>query len=119
MNKRNKKKKKTISNPGIMVSVCNLSYLGVEAGGLLVQVQPGKKLVRSYLKNKIQRKGWGGMSQVLECILSKHEAVGSIPSSAKKKKKHKKEEERRRRRKGGGEQCLWMLDGITMFTIIL
>jgi len=38
---------------------------------------------------KIKKWGWG-FSSVVECLLSKRKALGSVPSSEKKEKKKKK-----------------------------
>jgi hypothetical protein len=40
------------------------------------------KLMRLCLKNKLKK-----ITQVVECLLSKHEAMSSLPSTRKKKKR--------------------------------
>jgi hypothetical protein len=51
--------------------------------------------MRLYLKNKLKAKKTGGVAQVVECWLSKHEALNAIPRTAKKKKKRKKKKKER------------------------
>jgi hypothetical protein len=42
------------------------------------------KLARLYLKDKMKTKGLGVVAQVLECLSSKSEALGLIPTLKKK-----------------------------------
>jgi hypothetical protein len=51
--------------------------------------------MRLYLKNELKAKKTGGVAQVVECWLSKHEALNAIPRTAKKKKKRKKKKKER------------------------
>jgi hypothetical protein len=56
----------------------------VEKEKLWFQTTSGKKLPRSYLKNK---PGAGTVAQVVEQLPSKHEALNSNPSTTKKKRR--------------------------------
>jgi hypothetical protein len=81
--------------PGVVVKACNPP---AEAGGLYIPCQPGKKLPRSCLKNKIQKtnkqtnkKRAGCVAQVIECL----QGSRFNPQYSKKKKKKKKSERER------------------------
>jgi hypothetical protein len=66
---------------GVILHACNSrSAWVVEAGGLWVRGQPGK----SYLDpiSRTKTKMLGGIVQVAECLPSKCEVLGSIPSTA-------------------------------------
>jgi hypothetical protein len=58
---------------GVVMHTCSASYL---------KASLGKSIDRFYTKTKA-KKGWGHGSSA-ECLLSKHEALSSNPSSEKK-----------------------------------
>jgi hypothetical protein len=63
-----------------------------EIGRIVVQGQPGQ-IVRQNPISKITRTKWiGSVAKVVECLLCKHKAMSSNPSSTKKKKKKKGDE---------------------------
>jgi hypothetical protein len=74
----------------------------VEAEQLQVQGQPGeRKLVRSYLKNKIQNKRARGMAQEVECSPHMSEALDEI-SITEKEREGEGETQRQRKKKTKG-----------------
>jgi hypothetical protein len=62
--------------------------LGNRARRISIQAQPGKKLLRHYLKKNYKAKMTGDVAQMIEYSASKNEAPTSVPSTAKKKKSH-------------------------------
>jgi hypothetical protein len=66
------------SVPSVEAHVCNPSYSGGGHKRVADQGHPSKSK-RSYLKNRLKAKRWGGMGQVVE-----HEALSSIPVPQKK-----------------------------------
>jgi hypothetical protein len=58
---------------GMVAYVYNPSYLGRKMGGSWFKASVGKSM-KPYLKNKRKRKKTGAMAQVVENLLSKHEA---------------------------------------------
>jgi hypothetical protein len=46
-------KKKLTLQPGVVVHICNPSFLGDRARKIMAQGQPRQKLVRPYLINKL------------------------------------------------------------------
>jgi hypothetical protein len=70
----------------------NPSYSGVRqrSGGTPFEASLGKYFLRPYLEKTQDKKRADGVSQVVECLPSKHEALSSNPINTKKKKKKKK-----------------------------
>jgi hypothetical protein len=58
---------------------CNPSYMGGRGRRIAVQVGPQGKNTRLCLKNKLKNKGPRDMTQVVECLPSKHKTVISNP----------------------------------------
>jgi hypothetical protein len=65
-----------IEGPGVLVYVCNPSYMVAEIGESWYKAGQGKS-VRSHLKNKTKTKKAGGMAQMVKCLPSKPEALSS------------------------------------------
>jgi hypothetical protein len=69
---------------------CNFSYLGCRGGNIASLRLALAKLVRPYLKNKIQnKKGWG-LAEVIEHLLYMFEVLDSIPTTMKEGRKEGK-----------------------------
>jgi hypothetical protein len=81
--------------------ICNPSYSWKQEDCKFKPAQA--KAGRTCLKNKIQA---GGVTQVVECLPSKYEALSPSPNTKKKKKererKKRKEGKRKRKAKGLG-----------------
>jgi hypothetical protein len=58
----------------VAVHACNRS--SEESRGRRSEAVLGKS-TRPYLKNKVKSKRLGGVAQVIECLLSRHEALNS------------------------------------------
>jgi hypothetical protein len=56
-----------------------------KVGGLQSEAGPRQKLKTLSKKNKAKKIRAGGMTRVVACLLSKHEALNSNPSTAEKK----------------------------------
>ena len=50
-----------------------------------------------------------GFSSVVECLPSKHKALGSVPSSEKKEKKEKKKKKEKREKEKKKKREKWLL----------
>jgi hypothetical protein len=85
--------------------ICNPSYSWKQEDCKFKPAQA--KAGRTCLKNKIQA---GGVTQVVECLPSKYEALSPSPNTKKKKKRERERERKEKKEKEKEKQKDWELD---------